>query len=621
MTAKKARKPPAGKPKRTASKKPTDSTRKKLRRRRRNWTRIKADWFKSPLSLDAFLRARKIPRRTGQQYLSVKEKNEFVRDNTEAAEKFRERLAKLVAKDDTRLYISSLKHVTAAVQEILLDSAERFKDSSEGMSQHRAGRLTLAAGEMLLKVTGELQGIPDEDELDGWPLTKAFAPFRYQRDFVHDTPRGLRLEEGLAADGSEDPFVFAFLGGRGAGKTHVGAQKAGLLAWLNRGQNGLILAPTYPMLRDAAKAAFLKACTDKALSFRHLKTENAIILFGDTKVYFRSMDDPDKVRGLNVAWAWLDEPGQLQDRAAYDVVNGCIRGDNLKEPAVLITTTPDGLNWLHDVLVIEADTNRSRVYRARTKDNPLLGDFETRLRSSYDPRFAAQELDAEFLNIFAGQAYWNFSPVDNSFDPGELEITPGLPLDVCCDFNVSPMSWNVSQDISINGDTFTYVFDEIHLDTAGTDLTVAELLERYPAHRAGYRIWGDATGQHKGTSATRSDYEIIEQAIEAAGLPVEVNIGRSNPRQSERVLSVNARLLTATGIRKLFISKACKYTLIDFERTGFIPGTRQLDKSQSAGRSVGGRIKKASLTHHTDAIGYKIFREWPVRGPTVSIQR
>jgi hypothetical protein len=200
-------------------------------------------------------------------------------------------------------------------------------------------------------------------------------------------------------------------------------------------------------------------------------------------------------------------------------------------------------------------------------------------------------------------------------------VNPDIPLDVNCDFNVSPMCWNLSQDLKINGDTFTYVLDEIHLDTAGTDVTVAELLDRHPIHRAGFRIWGDATGQHASTSATRSDYEIIEAAILESGNMVDVNIGRSNPRQSERVLSVNARLLTALGIRKFFVSSACKYTIIDFERTGFIPGTRQLDKAQTTSRSGGGKLKKASLTHHTDALGYKIFREWPVRGAQVTQTR
>lgn len=590
-------------------------------RPRRDWARIRREWYQSELSLEAFLRAHKIPKPTGQRHLSVKDKNTYLEETVEAGEKWRKRLADLAAKDDTRLYISSLKQFTAAASEILLDSSQDFKVSGLPMSKEKAGRLALSAGEILLKVTGELQGIPDEDEIDGWPLTRCFSPFRYQRDFIHDTPKSIRLEEGLDSSGSEDPFVFAFIGGRGAGKTHVGAQKAGQLAWLNRGKNGLVLAPTYPMLRDAAKAAFLKASSDKGLTYRHLKTENAVILFGDTKVYFRSMDDPDKIRGLNVAWAWLDEPGQLSVREAYDVVNGCIRGDDLPEPAILITTTPDGLNWLYEILVTEAEENHVRIYRARTRDNPLLGDFEARLRKSYDTRFAQQELDAEFIELFKGMAYWQFSSVDSIFEPGEIDINDGLPLDLCCDFNVSPMCWNVSQDFTVNGDTYTYVFDEIHLDTAGTDVTVKEFIERYgetkSARRAGVRVWGDATGQARATSATRSDFKIIIEALKAAEIPAEQHIGRSNPRQRDRVLSVNARLLAGDDVRRFFVSKRCKYTIIDFQRTAFIPGTQQLDKGQTRAGSRGGKKRKATLTHHTDALGYKIYRSWPVRGPHI----
>jgi hypothetical protein len=603
----------------------------------RDWTRIKRKWFESTLTLDGFIRYHKLARSSARRYLSVKEKNEVLNTKTEAAESFRQKIAAITGKEEGRLYVSALKHTLAASQEILLDSADAFKASGEELSKEKAARLVLAASETLIRSAQELQGIPDEDELDGWPLSRAFVPFKHQRDFVLDTPSGVRLEEHLAADGSEDPFLFAFIGGRGAGKTHVGAQKYGQVLWLNRGHDGLVLAPTYPMLRDTAKAAFLKACSDKGLSFTHLKTENAIILFGDTKVYFRSMDDPDKVRGLNVASAWLEEPGQLSNREGYDIANGCIRGKSLPEPCILVTTTPAGLGWLYDLIVTEAEANRVRLYRARTADNPTLGDFEQRLRTSYDPLFARQELDAEFLSIFGGMAYWNYTAADNVFAPRDLSIRlqaaaqdvdangihNGYPVDLMCDFNVSPMCWNIGQDLGQNGEIFSYIHDEIHLDTAGTDVTVQEFIERWGDHKAvrsaGVRLYGDATGAHKGTSASRSDYEIIEQALKKAGIAVDVNIGRSNPRQRDRVLSVNGRLLNALGSRRLFISDRCKWTKIDFERTSFIPGTQQLDKSETTGSSGGAKRKrKPTLTHHTDAVGYKVFAQWPIRGMEVT---
>src|SRR5689334_24375945 len=69
-----------------------------------------------------------------------------------------------------------------------------------------------------------------------------------------------------------------YVGGVGAGKTTAGALRA--LAWAldHPGSLGLIGAPTYPMLRDATQRAF-----------------------------FALLDDPDRVRGLTLAWFWLDE--------------------------------------------------------------------------------------------------------------------------------------------------------------------------------------------------------------------------------------------------------------------------------------------------------------------------
>src|SRR5678815_2089819 len=54
-----------------------------------------------------------------------------------------------------------------------------------------------------------------------------------QWQFIHDTHR-----------------YSLFLGGVGAGKTHAGAVKA-LQEFNNKPSLGLVVAPTYPMLRDA----------------------------------------------------------------------------------------------------------------------------------------------------------------------------------------------------------------------------------------------------------------------------------------------------------------------------------------------------------------------------------
>lgn len=584
------------------AKRPTQGDGPQRGKASRNWSTITERWFAYSGTLAAFCRRYKIPESTGRKYLSVSEKNKLVEDIHQAPG-FREALRDAAAKENGRTYVAAMKMVHKAHEEILLDSVERFKEKRLPMSEREAAKTALLAGDALVRVSAELQGIPKDEDGFGWPLTKGFDPFSYQRDFIFDTPASTLLEHGEAV------FVYGFVGGVGSGKTYCGAQKAGQIAWLNRGCLGIVAAPTYRMLEDSTKPMFFKALGEKAISYKYLKTDNAIILFGDTKIIFRSMDKPEHIKGPNAAWVWIDEGAVMKTREAFDVLQARIRDPKAPGKCLVMTTTPDGLGWLYDILVTDATANRAKIYRARTDQNPTLGDYHTRLKKTYDSKLASQELDAEFLNIFAGQAYWNFSPTASIFSTRDLKLHKGLPLDLCCDFNVSPMCWNVSQDYRQEGEDFTYVLDEMHLDTAGTEVAADEFIDRYLGFKPTVRVWGDATGAHRHTSATRSDYEIIEQRLKKAGFDVDINIGRSNPRVSDRVAAVNARLEDSNGTRKLFIAKSCKRTLVDFERTAFKPGTRELDKGDE------------TRTHHSDAIGYRIHKQWPVRGPEITQRR
>lgn len=604
----------AGPAKRKAAKKGKPG---KPGRRPRNWARIKSKWLDSPLpTLKAFCRVNDLPYASAKRYLSVADKNNILADASEHAAKLRTRMVKAAATKDGKEYIRALGKTYEAVESVLSGALSRF-EIDKGKETRWAGagesaRIVLASGAMLNQVAGELQGLPAEDETYGWPLTKGFLPLSYQRDFVLDTPDSVKFEGGPEA------FCFVFIGGVGSGKTLCGAEKAGSTSWDLRGRVGMILAPTYRMLEDTTKRTFFEVLRRKDLGFRYLKTENAIILYGDTKILFRSMDDPDHLRGPSIAWAWVDEGAQMRNRDAYDIIQARIRPDvtdtalgrdDSNGRRLIFTSTPDGLNWVYDVFVRDGEQNKVKLYRGRTKDNPYLGDYHARLLATYDPRFAKQELDAEFLNVFAGQAYWNYSPIDSVISDSDLALNPNLPLRLVCDFNVSPMAWNLIQEYRQNGDLYSYVLDELHIDTASTEIAAAELLDRIGGQwKAGIEVYGDATGQHRRTSATRTDYQIIEDALERSSSPFEINIGPSNPTVSDRVAAVNARLLDARGVRKLYISNRCKHTRSDFEKVGFKPGTRQLDKDDG------------NLTHHTDAIGYYIANKWPIFGHTVRQQ-
>src|SRR5579859_1317798 len=97
-----------------------------------------------------------------------------------------------------------------------------------------------------------------------------------------------------------------FIGGVGSGKTHTGAIKSIMAMIEEPGSLGLICAPTYTMLRDASQRKFFELLPRELIrSFN--KNEQHLICINDSEVLFRSLDQPDKIRGMNIAWLWDDE--------------------------------------------------------------------------------------------------------------------------------------------------------------------------------------------------------------------------------------------------------------------------------------------------------------------------
>src|SRR5580692_1448566 len=99
-----------------------------------------------------------------------------------------------------------------------------------------------------------------------------------------------------------------FSGPIGSGKSQALCQEAIRLSYLNPGRTGLIGAPTYPMLRDATLTSFLEVLDSNRIRYELNKSESVLVM-KDTgsRIYFRSVDDFERLRGTNLAWFGLDE--------------------------------------------------------------------------------------------------------------------------------------------------------------------------------------------------------------------------------------------------------------------------------------------------------------------------
>lgn len=192
-----------------------------------------------------------------------------------------------------------------------------------------------------------------------------------------------------------------FVGGVGSGKTRAGCVE---ILRQPSGSTGMVLAPTYPMLRDATLRTFLDLAQRGGILESFNKAEMAASIIGDRTVLFRSADAPDRLRGPNLGWFYLDEAAMMKPEV-WLIMIGRLREDPAK---AWVTTTPRGKNWLYQEFV--KTDGEHEIIRASSKTNPFLPvDFVRVLEETYDDRFAAQEIGGEFLDeSFGGllAEYW-----------------------------------------------------------------------------------------------------------------------------------------------------------------------------------------------------------------------
>ena len=203
----------------------------------------------------------------------------------------------------------------------------------------------------------------------------------------------------------------AFVAGVGSGKTYAGVL-ASLVA-CQRAERGAIVAPTYPMLKDVVLPTFREIAEDG------IDTLNKADLYAEmgngSKVLFRSADKPERLRGTNLGWAWVDEAA-LVGEDTWDILLGRLR---LDPGRAWLTTTPKGHNWVYDRFIDNPDDEHQTV-RASTRDNPHLPDsYVESLEEQYTERFRRQEIEGEFME--AEGALWSFTDIERDAAPESMD--------------------------------------------------------------------------------------------------------------------------------------------------------------------------------------------------------
>jgi PBSX family phage terminase large subunit len=407
----------------------------------------------------------------------------------------------------------------------------------------------------------------------------------------------------------------------GSGKSHALAYEALFLSRQNPGLVGLIGAPTYTMLADATQRTLFEVLAAEDIPYIFNKQDNCLRFPSNgSEIIFRSMDNPDRLRGPNLAWFGLDELTYTYEDA-WTRMLGRLRHPEAKRLCGFAVWTPKGYDWVYKRFVEEKNPDYRLVQASPKENTHLPSDFYDRLKTSYNELFFRQEVLGEYLDIYGGNAYHAFSEKNIR----EVKYDPNLPICWALDFNVDPLCSVICQIVDPNAKgvvrpydkPYINVLDEISIPNGHTEDACDAFIERveklYDENIHIYiEVFGDASGESRSTKARKTDYQMVQTKLhEVHNYKVSMKQNTSNPPVRDRVNETNNMLKSAGGQHRLYVDPKCKGLIRDFKQVAW-----ERDKWGNVHDDLSKR--DSQLTHLSDAFGYlvwKKFRNLPHVGP------
>lgn len=425
---------------------------------------------------------------------------------------------------------------------------------------------------------------------------KLYTPHEKQLEF-HSSPHRYRV---------------AVLG-RQAGKSTMCLNELVRRAWENPGTRYWFISPTYPQARIQYRRliGMLWSCAE--IMTKKNQTELRIKFVNDSEISFRSGENFDNLRGETLHGVVIDEVRDQHPELWPQVIRPMLT--TTKGWAAFVST-PRGFDVFFDLAERSKADSDWVTIKAPSTCNPLFSDEEygAAKKEMSDAEFD-QEINANFRDLHSGLAYSNYSDANrrltSPFCSGQFSNL--LPVVIGLDFNLSPMAWIIGQER--NG-TF-YFFDEIFLKKSHTQEAALELVQRLRAMdlKAPIQaiICGDATGNAgQRAAAGKSDYSILFEILDSAGIRYENKTPDSNPMVKDRVNTVNAKLKSADGQHYVFVNpQTCPNLDKDLTRVSWKKGANfLLDQTTDPER-----------THMSDAMGYPICALTKLWTPAVGTMR
>lgn len=337
--------------------------------------------------------------------------------------------------------------------------------------------------------------------------------------------------------------------GRRFGKTYLSIVELCRAAW-SPGRLAWYVAPTYKQAKRVAWKA-LKQITRPYWVSTPNETDLRIELVNGGTICLRGADNYDSLRGDGLDFVVLDEYASMAPEAWTEVIRPALAD---RRGHALFIGTPRGRNHFYDLYRAMQGQADWTTFQFTTEQggNVTREELESATHD-LDERTYRQEFQASFENLGAGLVYYAFDR-DRNVEP--LRYNPNLPLFWSLDFNMNPMCSVIGQR---QGDQ-VHILDELVLSDSNTEAACYAFWEKlaqmhlHSIYAPQLHIYGDATGNSRRTSASRTDWQIVQDFFRRQFCQMTRKVLSSNPPVKDRTNCVNAMLRNQAGDRRLLIA-------------------------------------------------------------------
>jgi len=398
--------------------------------------------------------------------------------------------------------------------------------------------------------------------------------------------------------------------GRRSRKTLIGSLKLLLEAMTYSNQNYFYAAPTFMQSKGIfwekmlARAKFLGIVQDIKISDLVLRLTNG------SQITVTGLDKPERIEGRPWHGCHITEFGNLKAGAWPENIRPVLSDTN---GFAIIDGVPEGMNHYYDVVMYACDNiipktlpsvgayceskiDPQWAYYSWHSSDVLTPDEIKAAMREMDERTFRQEYEGTFEKS-GGVAYYTF----NENNVVNYAYSNQAETYLCWDFNVgdSPMAAILVQKHPHTKDTYSAVKEFVFNDSNTEE--VCQAITDFFVHnplRGNLTVLGDYAGRRRESSASFTDYQIIEHYFKNFnGYTVKTRPTRA---VKDRVASLNTLFRSAAGVTRMYVSPECKKLIEDLRRVVWKDAGTKLDQTNPA------------RTHASDALSYFAYNIHPM---------